>query len=350
MSTNPYQIEFKIRNAMILALRDIFSPSNNPAGWKYPYIQDANGMWAYDSSKIFIGDIIPQDNAAFPALVVDTYSGNETRYLGPEDLNYEKNSFNVVTEDNHFASITSTVTINIYIIDDTIARDEIIDTIYDHFKDLTHQLAINGIEIIKSTMPSETRVMQDNRWWITNRIVIDVYSEWVDTPLPIVNVSGLGVTVPLTGSVPVIISPLFYNWSASGTPFNIVNVINSSTLEVDSLHLVVGNHISQGLNTATILTVDNSDTNHPKITIADTTGWADGPAIDMSIIIPFNYQITAINSPTSYGASPLPTGLSVDSSTGLISGTTVATGTYYVTLAATNSSGTGNLSATFTVS
>ena len=48
MSTNPYQIEFKIRNAMILALRDIFSPSNNPAGWKYPYIQDANGMWAYE--------------------------------------------------------------------------------------------------------------------------------------------------------------------------------------------------------------------------------------------------------------------------------------------------------------
>src|SRR5271157_3347811 len=118
MSTNPYQIEFKIRNAMILALRDIFSPTNNPPAWQYPYIENAQGMWDDDNSKIFIGDVIPQDNAAFPALVVDTYSGNETRYLGPEDQNQVKNSFNIVTEDNHFASITSTVTINIYIIDD----------------------------------------------------------------------------------------------------------------------------------------------------------------------------------------------------------------------------------------
>src|SRR5271157_3217112 len=118
MSTNPFQIQFKIRNATILALRDLFSPANNPVAWKYPYIEDANGMWDYSLSKIFIGDFAPQDNAAFPALVVDTYSGNETRYLGPEDQNQVKNSFNVVTEDNHFASITSTVTINIYIIDD----------------------------------------------------------------------------------------------------------------------------------------------------------------------------------------------------------------------------------------
>ena len=283
MSTSPFQIERKIRDSFILALRDIFSPTNNPSGWKYPYIQDANGMWAYDSSKIFIGDIIPQDNAAFPALVVDTYSGNETRYLGPEDMDQVKNSFNVVTEDNHFASITSTVTINIYVIDDTIARDEIIDTIYDHFKDLTHQLAINGIEIIKSTMPAETRVMQDNRWWITNRIIIDVYSEWVDTPTPLVNVSGLGVTVPLTGPVPIITSPLFYNWDHTGG-------------------------------------------------------------------VPFSYQVVATGNPTSYGATGLPTGVSIDASSGLINGTPTQTGTFYIVLSAINANGTGHLSVTFSVS
>jgi hypothetical protein len=41
----------------------------------------------------------------------------------------------------------------------------------------------------------------------------------------------------------------------------------------------------------------------------------------------FSYQITATNSPTSYGASGLPSGLSVNTSSGLISGTTTATGT-----------------------
>jgi PKD repeat protein len=40
----------------------------------------------------------------------------------------------------------------------------------------------------------------------------------------------------------------------------------------------------------------------------------------------------------------------VDGPTGLISGTTVAIGTYYVVLAATNANGVGHLSITITVS
>jgi len=339
MSTNPFQIQKKIRDSFILALRDIFSPSNNPAGWKYPYIEDANGMWSFDTSKIFIGDIIPQDNAAFPALVVDTYSGNETRYLGPEDQNQIKNSFNVVTEDNHFASITSTVTINIYIIDDTIARDEIIDTIYDHFKDLTHQLAINGIEIVKSHMPSESRVMQDNRWWITNRIVIDIYSEWVDTPLPIVNISGIGVSVPLSGPVPIIISPTLYQWS--GLPFNVTTVTNSTNLIINSTTgMTAGDTVIQGTHTTTITTV--VDGTH--LVVGNAAGWVVGAAVDNNTLVHFNYQIVATNSPISYSASALPAGLSLNGSTGLISGVPLVSGTFYVTLGAINANGTGNLS------
>jgi len=343
MSTNPFQIQLKIRNAFLLALRDIFSPSNNPAGWKYPYIENAQGMWDYDHSKIFISDIIPQDNAAFPALVIDTYSGNETRYLG-EDQNQVKNSFHVVTEDNHFASITSTVTINIYIIDDTIARDEIIDTIYDHFKDITHQLAINGIEIIKSTMPSETRVMQDNRWWITNRIVIDVYSEWRDTPLPIVNISGLGITVPIEQNLPpVITSPILYSWANQTVPFTIASVDTGTNLTVNNTNgLVSGDTIKQGSPS----TIISSITDGTHLVVISTTGFIAGAA---SMIIPFNYNITAINSPTSFGATGLPSQLSVNAGNGLISGNSPTVGTFYVTLSAINAAGIGTESLTLTI-
>ena len=39
---------------------------------------------------------------------------------------------------------------------------------------------------------------------------------------------------------------------------------------------------------------------------------------------PFNYQIAASNSPTNYGATGLPSGLSVDTTMGVISGTPAA--------------------------
>jgi len=64
-----------------------------------------------------------------------------------------------------------------------------------------------------------------------------------------------------------------------------------------------------------------------------------------------SYQITASNtpSPTSYGATGLPTGLSINSSTGLISGSPTTAGTYSTTLSATNANGTGYATLTTTV-
>ena len=55
----------------------------------------------------------------------------------------------------------------------------------------------------------------------------------------------------------------------------------------------------------------------------------------------FSYQIAASNSPTSFGATGLPAGLTVNTSTGLISGTPSAAGSSTVTVSATNSTGTG---------
>ena len=66
------------------------------------------------------------------------------------------------------------------------------------------------------------------------------------------------------------------------------------------------------------------------------------PAIASGVFnSPFGYQIAATNSPTSYGAAPLAMNTSVDTMTGLISGTPMTTGTFMVTVSATNAGGTG---------
>ena len=60
------------------------------------------------------------------------------------------------------------------------------------------------------------------------------------------------------------------------------------------------------------------------------------------VATPFSYQISASNLPTAYGAASLPTGLAVNSKTGLISGTvTSIDGIYNATISASNASGTG---------
>lgn len=67
-------------------------------------------------------------------------------------------------------------------------------------------------------------------------------------------------------------------------------------------------------------------------------------SINVGVSSPVSFQIVATSSPTSYGATGLPTGLSLNTSTGLITGTiTSATiTTYTVNISATNAGGTGH--------
>lgn len=64
---------------------------------------------------------------------------------------------------------------------------------------------------------------------------------------------------------------------------------------------------------------------------------------------PFIYQITASNGPTSYTAASLPPGMTVNSTTGLISGSATTIGTYPVVLSATNANGVGTRGLTLAV-
>lgn len=67
----------------------------------------------------------------------------------------------------------------------------------------------------------------------------------------------------------------------------------------------------------------------------------DSPGtVDAAAGTDFGYQITSSNSPTSYGATGLPAGLTLNPSTGLISGSVMIAGTYNVTVSATNAAGT----------
>ena len=64
---------------------------------------------------------------------------------------------------------------------------------------------------------------------------------------------------------------------------------------------------------------------------------------------PFSYQITARNGATSYSATGLRDDLTLNSSTGLISGTPVNAGTVPITVSATSSAGTGSENVLITI-
>jgi Putative Ig domain len=80
----------------------------------------------------------------------------------------------------------------------------------------------------------------------------------------------------------------------------------------------------------------------PKITSPTTDSATVGTA--------YSYQITADQVIVTWGASPLPAGLSVSTTTGLISGTPTTAGTYDITLSATNGNGTGTQNLRLTIS
>ena len=303
------------------------------------------GLWDHDNSDIFIGDAVPQDFQDWPAIIVDTASASETRYLGPEDSFYKKNSANVVTQDQIFSSLVVNVNIKIYTIDDTLARDKIVDLIYNNMSEIRHFLAINGIEMIDRTLPTETRLVQNQRVYIENHLVLRVYCEWSDN-LAITNISSVSVSVPINfNAPPVISSPLSASYNF-GLGFTVDSVVDGTHLAVESAYGITnGNTIKQGNNVTTVVSV--VDNNH--LQVASTTGWVAGSATDTSVNLLFNYIITATNSPTLFGAIGLPAGLTVDASNGLISGVPTTSGTFYITLSASNSAGSATKSLTLTV-
>jgi hypothetical protein len=82
----------------------------------------------------------------------------------------------------------------------------------------------------------------------------------------------------------------------------------------------------------------------PAAPVISSTGTASGTVGSV-----FTYQIVASNSPTSYNATGLPGSLTINSASGLISGTPTAAGNSTITLSATNAGGTGTQTLNLTI-
>lgn len=119
-----------------------------------------------------------------------------------------------------------------------------------------------------------------------------------------------------------------------------VSVGNNTSVCFDYRHLYTTRqirfqsmHIDTGLTTGwvKVFTIYNDAAAAPIIQNESSSSGVVGKS--------FSLQIAAINKPTSYDAINLPTGLSVNHSTGLVSGTPTIAGTFSITLSAKNASG-----------
>jgi hypothetical protein len=140
-------------------------------------------------------------------------------------------------------------------------------------------------------------------------------------------------------------TPTSYN--ATGLPAGLsvnttTGVISGTPTTAGTFTVTISATNAGGTGTKTLTITINNSVSAPVISSASTATGTVGTA--------FSYTITASNTPTSYNATGLPAGLSVNTTTGIISGTPTTAATSTVTISATNSGGTGNQTLSITVS
>ena len=135
------------------------------------------------------------------------------------------------------------------------------------------------------------------------------------------------------------------NTISNGAVAAIAFTLSSTTRDASSAIQVQNGHAASAEGSA-IPTTTSGNT----ITIASLAPAITGLTSATGMVgQAFSYQITATNSPTSFGASGLPGGLSINTANGVISGTPTAGGSFPVTISATNSGGTGTATLTLVV-
>jgi uncharacterized protein YhjY with autotransporter beta-barrel domain len=123
-------------------------------------------------------------------------------------------------------------------------------------------------------------------------------------------------------------------------------------LTVNATGLISGTPTSQGAFSANVTAQNGTGTGNQTVTI--TIGLL-APVITSAatasgtIGLAFSYQVTASNNPTSYGATGLPAGLSINATSGLISGAPTVIGSFNANVSATNATGTGSQPVTISI-
>ena len=171
----------------------------------------------------------------------------------------------------------------------------------------------------------------------------------VTTAAPVVTNSPLTaagtVGTPFSFTIAATNSPTSY--SATPLPAGLVfstttGVISGSPTAAGTTPVLLGATNATGTGNATLTITIAAAGVAPIITNSPLT--AAG-----TVSVPFSFAITASGTPTSYSATPLPAGLVINTTTGVISGSPTAAGTTPVLLGATNATGTGNATLTITI-
>ncbi|HXB10706.1 MAG TPA: putative Ig domain-containing protein, partial [Bacteroidia bacterium] len=172
---------------------------------------------------------------------------------------------------------------------------------------------------------------------------IQVLTITINPAIPVV------ATASTTGTVGVSFS---YTISATNSPTS----YSSTTLPVGlSLNTTTG--VISGTPTAagiftitdTAKNISGSGTGTLTITINPAKPVVATVSTTGTVGVSFSYAISATNNPTSYGSTALPAGLSLNTTTGIITGTPTVSGTFTVTDTAKNISGSGTGTLTITI-
>ena len=141
-------------------------------------------------------------------------------------------------------------------------------------------------------------------------------------------------------------SPLSYQITATNNPqtFSATGLPNGLSLSASGL--IQGAPTQQGTFNVTLGATNILGTGNATLVMNIGARLPTPPVITSTLTaqavlnVPFNYQISATNSPTSYAASGMPAGITVNTTSGVISGMPTAIGTFNITLSATNTDGT----------
>jgi hypothetical protein len=150
-------------------------------------------------------------------------------------------------------------------------------------------------------------------------------------------------------------APFSYSISATNSPtsYSVTGLPNGLSLDATT-GIISGTPVDSGTSVVHLNAANGGGSATKLLTL--TIALQLAPVISSSVTASgspnslFAYTIAASNSPTSYSATGLPAGLTLNSTTGLISGTPTVAGTSVVTINASNAAGTGSAQIDVTIS